>query len=260
MPDLQAKDERFDACLPQVLHHEGGYVDHPRDPGGATNRGITRKTLARWRNISPWWRLPKSEVRALGLAETAAIYRSRFWSTSGAGQSPGGLDLALFDYAVNSGPTRAVKALQGLVGTRRDGLFGPRTRAALAAQIGAIGLHALIAALCDQRLGFVERLAAFAVFGKGWRRRIADIRAAALAMAGAQPIPDETPTERTNPMFSLTGYKTYIIAALMLMTGIAQLLGLDIPAFDGQSAGQLVMEALAVIFLRRGLKTEIANA
>ena len=66
---------RFDACLAEVLKQEGGYVDNPLDPGGATNLGITRKTLAAWRKISPWWKLPKSEVRALGRPEAASIYK-----------------------------------------------------------------------------------------------------------------------------------------------------------------------------------------
>ncbi len=69
--------QRFTLCLEHVLEREGGYADHPSDPGGATNLGITRKTLAAWRRISPWWALPKSEVQGLRRAEAADIYRAQ---------------------------------------------------------------------------------------------------------------------------------------------------------------------------------------
>ena len=69
---------RFEICLDEVLRHEGGYADHPSDPGGATNMGITHKTLARWRKVSPWWKLSKDEVKALGREEAARIYRASY--------------------------------------------------------------------------------------------------------------------------------------------------------------------------------------
>ena len=71
-----ANERGFDRALPLVLAHEGGYVDHPSDPGGATNLGITRKTLARWRKVSPFTSLPKSEVKNLTEASVAPIYRA----------------------------------------------------------------------------------------------------------------------------------------------------------------------------------------
>ena len=123
---------RFDQCLDEVLRHEGGYVDHPSDPGGATNMGITRKTLARWRQVSPWWKLDKAAVRGLERAEAARIYRASYWDTSRAGLLPAGLDLALFDFAVNSGPDRAVRLLQAELGVVADGRIGPLTLGACA--------------------------------------------------------------------------------------------------------------------------------
>ncbi len=74
--------------------------------------GITRKTLARWRGIHPWWNLPKTAVKALDRTEAARIYKALFWDVCGAGKLPRGVDLCVFDFAVNSGPQRAVKALQ----------------------------------------------------------------------------------------------------------------------------------------------------
>src|SRR5690606_7617867 len=97
-------DDRFETCLAQVLRHEGGYVDHPLDPGGATNMGITRKTLARWRRVAPWSDLPKAAVETLSRQEASRIYRQFYWDLCRAGQLPPGVDLAVFDYAVNSGP------------------------------------------------------------------------------------------------------------------------------------------------------------
>ena len=255
MPELTAA-ERFARCLDHVLSLEGGYADHPKDPGGATNLGITRKTLARWRKVSPWWKLPKAEVRALSKPEAARIYDASYWQRVHGADMPGGLDLALFDYAVNSGPARAIKALQGSLKVKADGWIGPLTLDALKARIAAAGVTGLIVGLCDGRLSFLQRLATFAVFGKGWSRRVADIRAAALAMAGSQ---DSLPTTRKIEMNLLSGYKTYIVAAVMLLVGVAGLLGVDIPSFDGHAPASLVMEALAFIFLRRGLKSDISN-
>lgn len=241
---------RFDICLEAVLRHEGGYADHPSDPGGATNMGITHKTLAQWRGVSPWWALGKDAVRNLGRAEAAEIYRSRYWNTVNAEALPAGLDLAVFDFAVNSGPDRAVRMLQAALGVPLDGIVGPVTLAALGRQKPAD----LIGTLCDRRLAFLEGLSTFPVFGRGWTARVAAVRAMALAMAQTG-----SPSSQTNFwsdfMSLLDGYKTYIVAGFMLLAGLAHMLGIELPSLEGASAGQMVMEALAVIFLRKGLKS-----
>lgn len=244
-------DARFEACLAQVLRHEGGYVDHPADLGGATNMGITRKTLARWRNISPWWNLPKSEVQNLSGDEAGRIYRAEYWDLCRAGELPSGIDLALFDFAVNSGPSRAIRYLQQVLGVATDGLVGPITLAAANRADPA----KTIDALCNRRIGFLKALSTFSVFGRGWIRRVETVRAAALAAAPprGQPQGDKT-------MDILSGYKTYIVAAFMLLAGLAQMLGIDLPALDSGSAGSLVLESLAILFLRRGLKGDIGKA
>lgn len=246
--------QRWTICLAEILKHEGGYVDHPADPGGATNMGITRKTLARWRNISPWWDLPKSEVKALPRAEAAALYKALYWERSKAGDMPAGLDLALFDFAVNSGPDRAIKTLQALVGVTQDGFVGPITLAAIRLR----DPRALVEALCDQRMGFLQRLTTWATFGRGWSNRVAAIRAAALSHISLKPITNQT--KDIEDMAILDGHKTYIVGALMLLVGLAQTLGFSIDAFGAYSGPQLVMEALAVLFLRRGLKSELGRA
>jgi lysozyme family protein len=251
---------RFDICLDEVLRHEGGYADHPSDPGGATNLGITHKTLARWRRESPWWKLPKDAVKALQRPEAAKIYRASYWDRCHAGQLPAGLDLALFDFAVNSGPDRAIRTLQAELDVAADGQVGPLTLEAMTDYAARRGLGMLVGALCDRRLVFLKRLPTFAVFGRGWTARVAAVRAAGLAAAGAASIPASKFNHWRTLMEILNGYKTYIVALFMLLAGLAQVLGLDLPALDGNSAGHLIMEALAVLFLRKGLKADIARA
>lgn len=238
-------DERFEKCLTEVLRHEGGYVDHPDDPGGATNMGITRKTLARWRKVTPWTALPKASVAALTRDEAALIYRANYWNVARAGSMPAGVDLALFDFAVNSGPDRAVRVLQVALGVAADGEIGPVTLAA----VEAADPRRLINVLCDRRLSFLQRLTSFSAFGRGWTRRVAEIRAAALADAKLL-----STIEWRSIMAMLSGYRTYIVAAFMLVAGLAQVLGVDLPALEGGTAGSLILEALAIIFLRKGLK------
>ncbi len=244
-------DARFDTCLAEIFRHEGGYVDHPSDPGGATNMGITRKTLARWRNISPWWDLPKAEVQNLGRDEAARIYRAGYWDACRAGDMPSGVDLAVFDFAVNSGPGKAIRCLQQVLGVVADGLVGPITLAAAHQSSAA----RTIDALCNRRLGFLRALSTFPVFGRGWTRRVEAVRAAALAVA-----PTKESTQGDETMDILSGYKTYIVAAFMLLAGLAQMLGIDLPALDSGSAGSLVLESLAILFLRKGLKGDTRKA
>lgn len=243
-----SNDDRFERCLSEILRHEGGYADHPSDPGGATNMGITRKTLARWRKISPWTDLPKAEVAALKRSEAALIYRASYWNTCSAGAMPSGLDLALFDFAVNSGPDRAIRVLQAAMGVPADGVVGPVTLTAT----GRADIPKLINNLCDRRLNFLQRLTNFSVFGRGWTRRVAEIRAAALADSGKQL----SSMQGRTSVSIFSGYRTYIVAAFMLIAGLAQVVGVDLPTLDGGSAGSLVLEALAIIFLRKGLKAQ----
>jgi lysozyme family protein len=239
-------ETRFDACLAEVLKHEGGYVDHPDDPGGATNMGITLRTLADWRGVAT---LAKAEVRNLTRAEAERIYRTRYWNTVLADDLPVGIDQAVFDFAVNSGPDRAIRTLQGALGVAADGIIGPHTRAALRLRPS----RALVDNICDRRLAFLRTLSTFAVFGRGWTSRVEAVRQAARAAIDLQP-------QKRNPALNmLTGYKTYIVAAIMLLAGLAQVLGIELPALDGDSAGHLIMEALAVIFLRKGLTSVVRN-
>jgi len=121
--------QNFETALAHVLKYEGGYSDHPSDPGGATNRGITKAVLEAYRGHS----VSKADVRALSRGEAAAIYRSRYWDAAKCDRLPDGLDLAVFDCAVNQGIGRASRFLQQAAQVTADGKIGPKTLAAVAA-------------------------------------------------------------------------------------------------------------------------------
>ncbi len=163
----------FERGLILVLTHEGGWSDDPADPGGATNLGVTIGTLSLWLGRPA----TKAEVRALTPASVAPLYRRRFWDAIQGDALPAGLDYALFDFAVNSGPRRAVIGLQRALGLADDGRLGPVTLAALAGR----DVPMLIDALGDGRLAFLRALSTWPRFGRGWARRVEEVRAAALA-------------------------------------------------------------------------------
>ncbi len=168
----------FDTSLAVVLKHEGGFVNHPADPGGATKYGITRRTLKRWRGQ----RVSVADVRRLRRREAAAIYRAWYWRPIFGDDLPAGVDLAVFDFAVNSGWKRAVKALQRTVGARQDGFVGPKTLTA----IRRAGAGRVVRLLCARRLSWLHRLRRWRIFGRGWRRRVRDVEVAALSMASRE--------------------------------------------------------------------------
>ena len=178
----------FDEALTLVLDLEGGFVNDPRDPGGATNLGITGKTLAaaRGRPVSV------ADLRALTRAEAGAIYRRLYWDAVGADQLPPGLDLAVFDYAVNSGVGRSARSLQAALGVRQDGLIGPETIAVARARDCAKAVSALTA----QRLAYLRGLSTWPAFGRGWTARVNRVESAALAAAGRAA---DTPARSVSP-------------------------------------------------------------
>ncbi len=167
------------ASLAAIISEEGGFADNPGDPGGATNMGITRATLAAFRGRS----VSREDVLMLEKAEAAQIYRTLYWQAIGADDLPSGLDLALFDDAVNSGPHAAIGDLQRALQVYPDGVIGPQTRTALASQ----PLASVIAALCAARLARLKTLPHFSLFGRGWTRRIQRIARAAKALASQEP-------------------------------------------------------------------------
>lgn len=180
LPPKAANDDgppaaRFDAALAEILRHEGGWVDHPKDPGGATNRGVTLATLSDWLGRTA----TKAEVKALTVADVAPIYRERYWNAVKGDDLPAGVDLMVFDLAVNSGPGRAAKFLQEVVGAAVDGQIGPGTLA----KVNALHPLAVIDGLAQRRERFYRGLGTFDTFGRGWMKRLADVTAKAKEMA-----------------------------------------------------------------------------
>lgn len=168
----------FDSALALVLDLEGGFADHPRDPGGATNRGITRATLAGWRGRP----VSKTDVKELSAREAGAIYRGRYWDAVAGDDLPPGLDLTVFDYAVHSGPVRALRSLQTVLGLPEDGRIGPKTIAAAA----ACEPRETIRTLTRERLRILRGLPTWSVFGRGWTSRTTRVEAQALAAAASR--------------------------------------------------------------------------
>ena len=187
---------RFEDCLAVILEEEGGYADMPGDPGGATNMGITRATLAAWRGHA----VSKDEVISLERDEAAAIYRKNYWEAICGDELPVGLDLALFDDAVNSGPRQALRDLQRALDVAADGVIGPVTRAALEAQSPV----EVIAALGAARRARLQALPNFSRFGRGWTRRIQRIEKLARQIAKSASPSRRTPTTSKGTSMSTT--------------------------------------------------------
>jgi lysozyme family protein len=174
----------YDEALRRLLAHEGGYTNHPSDPGGPTKYGITLGDVRRYVNAAA----SAEDVKALSLAQAKAIYRTRYWDALCCDRLPAGFDYALFDYGVNSGVARAsrvARALAGLNGAAAATLDEP-----CIAALNRAEAKALIGRLCDERLAFLQRLKTWPVFGRGWGRRVAEVRAAALALAASARLAD----------------------------------------------------------------------
>ncbi len=156
---------------------------------------------------------------------------------------------------MNSGPPRAVKQLQHLLKIKPDGIVGPVTRAAVGTFCANHSEISLVELYIEKRHGFLKRLSTYAVFGRGWRNRLQHVLVATRPM-----IEQTTQQKKDKTMDLLSGYKTYLVALFMLLAGVLEMFGVNVPTIDAGNAAHLVMEALAVIFLRKGIKSEIANA
>lgn len=178
----------FESALKHVLVHEGGYINHPRDPGGETNKGITKRVYEGWRKKQG---LPIQSVRDISSAEIAAIYKAQYWDAVRADELPVGVDYVLFDGAVNSGPKQSVKWLQRALGVNADGEIGAITLGALE---GVTDYDLLIARIIDRREAFLRALKTWATFGKGWMRRINEVERIGQAEAKGSVGPNPTPS------------------------------------------------------------------
>lgn len=238
----------FDRALALVLRWEGGFVDDPADPGGATNRGITLATLSAARGRPA----TRDDVKALGLEETAAIYRTRYWDAVQGDVLPAGVDVVVFDAAVHSGPRQAVRWLQQALGVAADGRIGPVTMAALAAADPA----SLIRAMTSRRLAMLETLPGAGRFGRGWTRRVNGARDAALRWAVPPPAPPQQghppipSSPSLQPERTMTDVKS-ILASRTIWSNLIGLaaIGLAAAGYDstGLDAGRLMDAGLQIV-------------
>jgi lysozyme family protein len=167
--------KNFRDCLELVLKHEGGFVNHPKDPGGMTNLGVTKRVWEEWVGHE----VDEKAMRALTPAIVAPMYEMRYWRTSYCEKLPRGLDLLVFSMAVNAGAGRSVKLLQDAIGVVSDGVIGPRTMD----RINEANVETLIDKFSEARTSFYKGLKTFPVFGKGWLSRTESERLEALEMA-----------------------------------------------------------------------------
>ena len=169
----------FETCLKEVLKHEGGYGDHPDDPGGATNLGVTKRVWEEWVGHE----VTKDDIKKLTVADVTPLYRKRFWNACRCDDLPSGLDYLVFDIAVNSGTGRAAKFLQSAVGATPDGVIGNGTLTCV--NRTTLPTIDLINIICDRRHRFYQSLNGFTTFGVGWLRRCEDVRQQAIKMLAA---------------------------------------------------------------------------
>ena len=168
-------NQNFNKCMEMLLQHEGGFVNHPSDPGGMTNLGVTKSTWDHFYGDD----ISEERMRGITVDDVKPLYKANYWDRCRCGDLPSGVDWAVFDWAVNSGTGRAAKALQRAVGAFEDGVIGPQTMMVVSNQKP----WETINRLAVYRDAFYRSLSTFDTFGKGWIRRNDETREQAIALA-----------------------------------------------------------------------------
>lgn len=168
--------DNFEQCFALVIKHEGGYVDNPKDPGGATNLGCTKAVWEEWVGHP----VTKEDIKALTINDVIPLYRKKYWDAVKGDDLPEGVDYAVFDFAINSGPGKAARTLQKVLGVAQDGQIGPATLRALE----ATNPRDIATSICEARLEFLQGLPTYGTFGKGWSRRVSEVESTAFSMVG----------------------------------------------------------------------------
>ena len=163
--------DNWESSLEKILHHEGGYVNHPKDPGGETNLGVTKRVYEEWGGTK--------DMKDLLVEDVNPIYKKNYWDKCKCDDLPNGLDLCVFDFGVNAGPGRAAKFLQRMIGTTVDGGIGPNTLKAVETYVEENGLETAIENYQSARQSYYEGLSTFDTFGRGWTRRVEETTASA---------------------------------------------------------------------------------
>ena len=157
----------WEKSLEVILHHEGGYVNHPKDPGGETNMGVTKRVYEDFGGSKDMKELTKEDVEP--------IYKKNYWDRVKGDDLPEGLDLMIFDFAVNAGTGRAAKFIQRLVNTTVDGGIGPNTLGKIKEYVVTYGIEETITSYALMRQNYYESLSTFDTFGRGWTRRVSEV-------------------------------------------------------------------------------------
>ena len=168
----------FNECMKIILRWEGGYVNHPEDPGGMTNMGITKRVYESWLGR----KVDENTMRNINKDHVEQIYRERYWDKLMADELPAGIDLVVFDFGVNAGISRSARYLQGMVGAGQDGLIGPKTLQALNEYTSRNSARQVIEAFSEIRRDYYRSLHHFNTFGRGWLNRTDDVEKNALEM------------------------------------------------------------------------------
>jgi lysozyme family protein len=150
-----------------LLKHEGNFVNHPKDPGKITNLGVTQAVWEEWVGHP----VGEQEMRSLTPEKVAPMYKQKYWDKIRGDDLPSGVDMAVFDCCVNSGPGRAAKMLQKVLGVTQDGAIGAQTLL----KATTVDSNKLIADYNAERLAFLMALPTWDTFGKGWGRRVAEV-------------------------------------------------------------------------------------
>jgi len=169
-------NDNWEQCFNLVIKNEGGYVNNPADPGGATNLGCTKSA---WEDYVGH-EVSIDDIKALTPNDVMPLYKEKYWDTVKGDDLPMGVDYAVFDFAINSGPSRAAKTLQSVLGVDVDGQIGPATLDA----IETANPREVVTSVCEARLSFLQSLPTYANFGRGWSRRVSEVENTAFNMAG----------------------------------------------------------------------------
>lgn len=168
----------FETSFPVLLKEEGGYVNDPHDPGGITNLGVTKRVWEDWMHHP----CGEANMRALKPSQVAPLYRVRYWNAICGDMLPEAVAFCAFDFAVNSGVSRAARFLQNIAGVTQDGHIGPATIAAVNDWIAKHSLAELVRRYMNDRRAFLKSLPTFDHFGKGWMARCDRIETGALRL------------------------------------------------------------------------------
>ncbi len=166
----------YEPALARLLEHEGGYTNHPADPGGPTNFGITIYDFRKY--VMP--NATAADVKAMRIEQAKGIYRAKYWDAQRCDELEPGVDYAIFDYGVNSGIGRSGRVLRRILKLADT---SSEITPAIVAAANARPAAELAAAICDERLAFLRALRTWPVFGKGWGRRVVEVKAFSLAIA-----------------------------------------------------------------------------